>query len=187
MRVPILIVTGCILTFGWMKTSVAVDEVLNECPSRQFIEGIKDYSERVCAGDSFFQGQAFSRAMVEYENALAMPLHETPNFELLPQLALTYLKLGKLERAQKIMDESELSLQIFIGGAKCIETEVSYDIDGPSIKWFSRETRKSVSLRMCGAAYDSLYAQGTFQHTLIAAELIKKHKEVAEQVGISSR
>ena len=187
MRIPILIVTSLILTFGWMRNSLAVDEVLNECPSRLFIEGNKDYSERVCAGDSFFQFQAFSKAVVEYENALALPLHEIPNFELLPQLALTYFKLGELARAHQIIGESELSLQIFIGGARCVEAEAGYEIDGPNIELFSRETRKSVSYRMCGAAYDTLYAQGTFRHTLIAAEQIKKFEAVKEQIGIGAR
>lgn len=187
MRFTVLVMMNIFLTLGWMENSLAIDEVSSECPSLLFIEGHKEYSVRVCAGDEFFQLQEFDKARVEYENALAVPLHETPNFELLPQLALTYFKLGKLERAYQIMGESELSLQIFIGGAKCVETEVDYDIDVPSIELFSRETQKSVSLRMCGAAYDTLYAQGTFRHTLIAAELIKKHKEVEEQIGIGSR
>lgn len=186
MKISILIMTISILSLGWMVNLLAANEVPNECPSLLFIEGHKEYGGRVCAGDGFFQLQEFDKALVEYENALALPLHETPNFELLPQLASTYFKLGKLERAYQIVSESELSLQIFIGGAKCVETEV-YDINAPSIELFSVETRKSVSLRMCGAAYDSLYAQGTFQHTLIEAELIKKHKEVKEQISIPLR
>ncbi len=89
------------------------------CRSPEQIAGHDAYNPDVCAGISAEANKDFAQAISFFERALARPLFERPNAELLPRLVDAYLSAGRTKDAGTALAATELVFLIDVGVLKC--------------------------------------------------------------------
>ena len=170
-----------VVGISFILTSTCVESAAT-CDAPELFESHAVYNELVCSGIEKMQEKQYGEAAFLFKKALATPLFEMPNFELLPRLALAYLEVGDLKKAKHILRKAELSLLVFSGQVECKEEE-----DGFYLSWsnelrvdngHSYETAKI----MCGAAYDYIYERRSLERVLQEAELVKNYFNVQQRV-----
>ena len=101
------------------------------CTAPELIQGVpalNHYNELICSGISYVESGKYAAAVKSFEEALAIKIHESPNFELLPRLAWARFKQGDISAARDDLMRAELSLSVFAGLIHCQETDVGFHL-----------------------------------------------------------
>ena len=150
-----------------------------------FYEGQSRYKELACSGIKAMQEQKYAEAAGLFEDALAMPLFETPNFELLPRLAWAYFQAGHKQIADEVLLEAELALSVLTRLVLCIETteeDGRYYLGRAGGGRLSGEVSERVLNRMCGAAYDYVYRPSSLGSVLLEAKLVNNYFDTKQRI-----
>ena len=143
------------------------------------VVGQQLYDELVCPGIAAFERGDYAEAIALFERALDTPLHEVPNYELLPQLAVAYASAGERAKAVATLAKAELAARVLTRMVLCLESENG----GSQLVW-SRDLQRltspyyeEISGRMCGAAYDSHYHHGDLKVIEHEAAFVQRYLE----------
>lgn len=82
------------------------------------------YFRHKCEGEKAVRAEQYEKAVAEFEQALSIEFHESPNYELNVDLAEALCKLGKKQEAERIIQEFNCMAAIELGELEC------YDKDG---------------------------------------------------------
>ncbi len=166
----------------------AVDKPQAPCEALElFGKDDSDYNRLVCEGVAHMQRQQYKQAARAFEAAMQKTLYDSPNFVLYPRLALAYWRAGDSAKAKAALKKGEIALSIFIGAVKCLETQEALDV----VKRAGSDTDRAiyespfwneVSKRMCGGAYDVIYAQRSFARVLSEAKLVQAYLDIKEEI-----
>lgn len=129
-----------------------------DCGAMEQAEGNPEYNRLVCEGLRQMERGHFAEATQTFEAAMKIPLFEFPNFALFSRLALAYLRAGDNTAARDALKKAELSLSVLIGATRCEETEKGFRLIKRGDIAVSANQDKEVTRRMCGAAYEYIYA-----------------------------
>ena len=140
-----------------------------------------------CAAPEFeyMQDQEYLEAAELFEEALAVHLFETPNFELLPRLAWAYFQAGNRQEAENALLEAELSLLVLTGIAKCVETTLEdgmFYLRGTDGSRLSGIVSNNVMDRMCGGFYDGYYEPRSLDQVLQDAKLVQNYFDIKQRI-----
>jgi len=151
------------------------------CEAAEIVEGNLAYNRLVCEGARQMEQRRYAEAAKTFEMAMKIPLFEFPNFALFPRLALAFFKAGDREKAKDALQKAEISLSVLIGKMHCKEEEQDFRLvnqEGVSVAVHG----EAISERMCGAAYEYIYTQRSFEIVLSDAKLIALYFEVKQEI-----
>ncbi|MGE0467384.1 MAG: hypothetical protein AB7P44_13165 [Steroidobacteraceae bacterium] len=152
------------------------------CASPETVFGQDEYNALVCEGIGLLSAAANTAAADRLQQALELKLFEVPNFRPLARLALAQFRAGQENTALATLEQAELSLQVLIGAARCIETEEGYEIVHVLSEELRSDSEELVTRRMCGIAYDGSYLWLEFDAFLRDAELIRQFVDIRREV-----
>lgn len=179
-----IIAIALALFSNYVRAEVEIDCVLPKEPTGIPIE----YYKHECAGLHYMKGQQYDKAIKSYKAALALPLFEYPNFELLSRLALAYFKAGNIKKAKENLEMAGLTISVYVGVIKCGEEDDLYDHEDGEYK--TGEVYEKVRNIMCGEIYEGYYEYShSLESVLYDAELVKYYFEVKRQIeeGMNSK
>ncbi len=153
-----------------------------DCEVIELVEGNLDYNRLVCEGVRHMQQGHPVDAGLTFEKAMRMPLFEFPNFKLYPRLALSYFRAGNRDKAKETLKKSELALSVLIGSAYCKETEKGFRLVKQEGIAPESHYESEIARRMCGAAYEYVYSQRSFEIVLHNARLIEAYVEAKKEI-----
>lgn len=107
-----------------------------------------DYGTRLCFAEDLVRQGKFDRAINEYKKLLDLPIYESPNFEVLVDLARAQCINGNFKDGINSISEFELAMSIFEGKRSC-----------ENISRIKTTVGKSVHKRMCGELLQGTYSQ----------------------------
>lgn len=135
------------------------------------------YQSALCEGVEHEQNGELEEAFAQYRRALAVPLHEVPNFVLLPRIAALAGRLGDSETAQHLEAEAEVAFGIYFGLFLC--SPVAPNAPPIGAEGFDPVTASRAAERMCGAAREWVYQRSTmaeFIADLPVLEIYQAHQ-----------
>jgi tetratricopeptide (TPR) repeat protein len=152
------------------------------CEAVELVEGNPRYNRLVCKGMEQVKQKRYAEAVKSFETAIEERLFEYPNIELYPRLALTHFHTGNRNKAQENLAKAELSLSVLIGAIRCEETAKGFRLIKRDESAVSSPYQMEISKKMCGAAFESLYTQRTFETTLHDAKLINVYYQARKEI-----
>lgn len=177
----LLIVAVATLRAAAGPASVAAQDAV-PCDAVELVSGNQRYNRLVCSGIDMLDQGRFGEAVRYLEDASNVMIFEFPNFMILPRLALAYWRLGDKSKATEYLNQSHLSLSVLIGIYQCEERNDGVRI----VDAYGGEVKEpgiiAVLRRMCGAAYEYVYEQISFEIYLDNARLIQHHLEIARVI-----
>ncbi|WP_145973481.1 hypothetical protein [Candidatus Phaeomarinobacter ectocarpi] len=176
-----LVIAGSALCLSLIapKTAAAAN-----CSEPELLEDHhEEYNKLICDGVRDVQEHDYSRAVDSFENALAIRLHEQPNFQLFPKLAWASFKAGQTEKAEVALEKARLSLSVFTGILKCEEHEDGYQLMNPHGEPVTERLSDQVTLVMCGAAYDYVYQRQSLERVLEEAAMVERYLDVKHRIA----
>ena len=145
------------------------------------------YVVLACRGIEHMRAARYDQAAILFKEALAIPLHEAPNFELFTKFALALFRGGHDEEAKEALEMAELSLSVITGVLRCVER-----IDDASqtvLRKVAGGTRVSspyeqiVVMRMCGAEQEGARILASLEEAATVGRLVEEF--LAARVEIS--
>ena len=141
-----------------------------------------EYNAFVCAGEDEMDKGKFKKAVLLFEKAMAIPIHEAPSFELFPTLALAYFRAGERKQAELALLKARLTISVYTGVLLCMEkNNVSY------LRWARRENDPypddvghEVEKIMCGAIIEGYYVPSSLEDIVQKGELVKHYFEIKQ-------
>ncbi len=123
------------------------------------------YNELVCDAVRLMDSGRHTAAANVMEEALTILFTDTPNYQLLPRLALAYHQAGRPADAKSTLRQSELALSIVTGLIECTWTEPPGELllhrHGRPMALPTGPEEDATIGRMCGGAY--VRHHGVFQ------------------------
>jgi hypothetical protein len=140
---PSLVLVGAVLLFSC--SSVPVEPTDDVAPQNRTLELV------VSCGEHNLNVGALGDALLLFQLADEMRLHEIPNYEALPGMAETHCRLGNEALAQAILIDYLCMLDVEAGAKRCF-------LDGPSAPGSKNaELTEECFSRMCGEIYLGYY------------------------------
>ena len=174
-----MLVLRCLFLFSFVFISACSKA---DCSAPEILEGHSDYNELVCSGMGYMQEAKYFEAIDAFHEALDIPFHETPNFELFARLALAYAKSGEFNKADQVLKKAELSLSVFTGILTCEERQQGFYLLNLSNNRVDDDLGREVAKRMCGGAYDYIYESRSLERVLIEAKLVDNYIEIRREI-----
>lgn len=153
-----------------------------KCEAVELIDGAEAYNEIVCKGVEFMDEENYEKAIVEFNKALDVRLHEVPNFNLYPRLALAYFLNGNDVKANENLAKAELSLSVLFGIVECIESDSGFELRRNGRWKVDSIYREEMTQRMCGAAYEYVYEERTLESVLKDSELLEHYMNIKKRL-----
>ncbi len=152
------------------------------CDVPELVDGHSEYNALVCSGLRKMEEQKYNESVVLFEKALNIPLFETPNFELLPRLALALYRAGETKKSESVLLKAEMALSVFTGLMKCEETATGFNLRRVNGVRLTNQASHDAAAIMCGAAYDYVYDRQTLERVLLEGELVRNYFEIKRQI-----
>ena len=120
------------------------------------LDGPPAYRALVEAGDAALEEGDHRTAEAKYRDALSVPIHEVPNYEVYLRLALVEQRRENWSSCNKILTDFECMLDVEIGRRPCFgEAAPGY------LGARNPEVSEECAQRMCGEIYLSYYENPT--------------------------
>ena len=119
----------------------------------EYKEFPKLYSDLMCKGDEYMKIGDYKSAIEAYKSATYITLYDSPNFQVLPKLAMAYCKNGDKQEGFKILDEFKCMFSIYKGESMCY-------VDNLYTQKNSNLSQRCFA-EMCGEMYMSYYGAGS--------------------------
>ena len=119
------------------------------------------YSALACEAMNAYEAGDYVLAAARFEAALAVHHYESPNFELLPWLAIAHARAGNIEAALHALEIARNAAALLRGELVCVETDTGFHLaarEGNKMASMRAAVGYDVATRMCGGAYEAMYA-----------------------------
>ena len=157
-------------------------ETEHGCDVPELVSHHPEYNGLVCAGMAYLDGKDFANAAQFFEKALAIKIHEWPNFELFPKLAWAHFKAGNPEKAKVNLLKAELALSVLVGIAKCRETATDILLVDRHGNQVTGAYAEDIRNRMCAVIHDSYYGHSNLEQVLADSERIRRYFEIRDRI-----
>jgi tetratricopeptide (TPR) repeat protein len=133
----------------------------------------------IAKGDAFYKTGNYISALTQYNKANKIKKFEVPQVYLFPKLALTYLKLKRIDEAKIYISKAYIVANIQYGLIICREDEgrLEWNNGKPLLGKIPTEVEKE----FCGVGYEYLYKGGNIEDRTLSAQYLLEYINASKE------
>lgn len=160
-------------TMSLFGEAACAQKATEPCDAPELVGTSAPYDDLVCEGIRALEARRYYDAMDRFRRALSVRLHEVPNFQLFPRLAIASWHAGDLRAARASLERARLALSVLTGLLRCTERGVGFVLVDAAGEMVASPEAPEIVSRMCGADYAYLYERDSLESFVADAELIR--------------